>query len=355
MFQIVRNLRGIEKSQLRTDASSMVCSRLPSTVDDFNSQLKSAFDVHAPSACRQVTQRKSTTWYSSVASECAGDQKIIRVRTRLWRTANLLSELRALRQERQRANRQWLASGLTVHKQIMNSFKHQITKLVTRAKTGFHTSKVAVARTCKELLRLSGSLVGKVKVSPLPSVYPQHQLPQVFSDYFCARVAEICDATDKQACTPPSHVVSVKPFFGSVLTCFHTVTEKNVRETIQKMPPKTCELDSIPASLLLECIDEIAPVLTDIVNACLSTGSVPDLLKQAIVKPHLKKSSLDSNIPKNFRPVSNLPFVSKLLEKSFFLNCLYTSNATICGIFFSRRIDRGTAQTQPCFVSLTVF
>ena len=68
-----------------------------------------------------------------------------------------------------------------------------------------------------------------------------------------------------------------------VLTNFHTVTEKNVRETIQKMPSKTCELDPIPALLLLECIDEIAPVLTDIVNARLSTGSVPDSSKQAIV------------------------------------------------------------------------
>ena len=93
-------------------------------------------------------------------------------------------------------------------------------------------------------------------------------------------------------------------------------------------------------------------------GACLSTDSVPDSLKQAIVKPLLKKLSLDPNILKtktNVRPVSNLPFVSKLLEKSFFLNCLYTSNATICGIFFSRRIDRGTAQRQPCFVPLTTF
>ena len=62
----------------------------------------------------------------------------------------------------------------------------------------------------------------------------------------------------------------------SVLTRFHTVTEKNVRETIQKMFPKTCQLDPIPASLLLECIDETALVLTYIFNACLSAGSVPE-------------------------------------------------------------------------------
>ena len=83
------------------------------------------------------------------------------------------------------------------------------------------------------------------------------------------------------------------------------------------MPSKTCELDPIPALLLLECIDEIAPVLTDIVNACLSTGSVPDSLKQTIVKPLLKKLSIDPNIlKKNFIPVS------KLSEKKCFLSQL---------------------------------
>ena len=78
----------------------------------------------------------------------------------------------------------------------------------------------------------------------------------------------------------------------------------------RKMSPKTCDLDPIPTSLLLECIDKIAPVLTDIVNDCLSTGSVPDSLKLAIVKPpkrsRKKKTSLDPNILKEIRPVSKL-------------------------------------------------
>ena len=38
-------------------------------------------------------------------------------------------------------------------------------------------------------------------------------------------------------------------------------------------------------------------------------------LKTAIVKPLLKKPSLDKNLLKNYRPISNLPFLSKILEK----------------------------------------
>ena len=47
----------------------------------------------------------------------------------------------------------------------------------------------------------------------------------------------------------------------------------------------------------------------------LTTGIVPDLFKQAIVKPLLKKQGLDENDMRNFRPVSNLNFLSKILEK----------------------------------------
>ena len=47
----------------------------------------------------------------------------------------------------------------------------------------------------------------------------------------------------------------------------------------------------------------------------MSSGTVPDCLKHAIIKPLLKKSHLDNEILKNYRPVSNLPFLSKVLEK----------------------------------------
>ena len=47
----------------------------------------------------------------------------------------------------------------------------------------------------------------------------------------------------------------------------------------------------------------------------LLTGEYPLIFKKAIVKPLLKKTSLDSEDLKNYRPVSNLSFMSKILEK----------------------------------------
>ena len=57
------------------------------------------------------------------------------------------------------------------------------------------------------------------------------------------------------------------------------------------------------------------PILTHLICSSLTAGFVDRALKTALVRPLLKKVSLDSTDLKNYRPVSNLPFASKLLEK----------------------------------------
>ena len=59
----------------------------------------------------------------------------------------------------------------------------------------------------------------------------------------------------------------------------------------------------------------VVPILTDITNLSLSSGEVPSLLKEAVIRPSLKKPSLDPESMKNFRPISNLPYLSKVIER----------------------------------------
>ena len=61
--------------------------------------------------------------------------------------------------------------------------------------------------------------------------------------------------------------------------------------------------------------NDLVPLVTAIINVSLSTSRVPKQFKQAVVIPLLKKPGLDTNDLKHFRPVSNLPFTSKVLEK----------------------------------------
>ena len=80
-------------------------------------------------------------------------------------------------------------------------------------------------------------------------------------------------------------------------------------------PSTSCSLDPWPSFLVLDYLDILITPITSIINASLEQGKCPNFCKQANVTPILKKSSLDKEIFKNYRPVSNLNFISKILER----------------------------------------
>ena len=69
----------------------------------------------------------------------------------------------------------------------------------------------------------------------------------------------------------------------------------------------------MPTKLLLQCIDKLIHVVTSLINLSLSTGNFPTQWKEALVQPLLKKPGLDVEF-NNLRPVSNLKYISKLVE-----------------------------------------
>ena len=71
----------------------------------------------------------------------------------------------------------------------------------------------------------------------------------------------------------------------------------------------------IPSKLLIECLDSILPSLTDLFNSSLASGIFPQCFKSALVTPIIKKKCHDHNDLNNYRPVSNLCFIAKILEK----------------------------------------
>ena len=92
---------------------------------------------------------------------------------------------------------------------------------------------------------------------------------------------------------------------------------KKLLKYMKQMSPKVCVLDPIPTSLLFECSNQVVPLLTTIIDQSFLLAFFPSCMKSAVVKSLLKKQqpSLDPNVLKTIRPVSNLPSVSKLIEK----------------------------------------
>ena len=93
------------------------------------------------------------------------------------------------------------------------------------------------------------------------------------------------------------------------------MTIDEVRKLLASIPRKTSPLDVLPVSLLKDCAEVFAPAITTLANLSPQTGKFPARFKSAPVLPLLKKSGLDRSLPVNYRPISNLSTVSKMLER----------------------------------------
>ena len=119
----------------------------------------------------------------------------------------------------------------------------------------------------------------------------------------------------------PSHPTEVFAVFDyppldCSLDSFVPVSAKDLTVMCKKLLSKSCSLDPIPADLLRHNLDLLLPVICKIVNKSLSSGTVPSSLKSAVLRCLLKKPSLDKETLANYRPISNLKMVSKMIEKA---------------------------------------
>ena len=113
--------------------------------------------------------------------------------------------------------------------------------------------------------------------------------------------------------TPEQH--DPEPLCNSPLEVFEAVCPADVCKLISAYPIKACLLDPIPARVFKHIYLDLAPFIAKLVNLSLSSGIVSTSLKEAIIFPTLKKPQLDNDDLKNYRPVSNLPYISKLIER----------------------------------------
>jgi len=104
-------------------------------------------------------------------------------------------------------------------------------------------------------------------------------------------------------------------FVSELLFDLRPATVNEVAIILKKSSPKYCQLDPAPTWLVKRASDVLAPVIAHMCNMSFAQSKMPDRSKRAIVSPLLKKRTLDSNDPASYRPISNLSFVSNVVEK----------------------------------------
>ena len=130
----------------------------------------------------------------------------------------------------------------------------------------------------------------------------------MFTDYFMERIKKIRSSLDGHPKYEPSND-NITPLLDLTLA-----TEDEVISTINAMKTKTCETDPIPTDLFKRIVPLITETVTKLINKSLTEGAFSIHWKMAIICPLLKKLGLEL-ITGNYRLVSNLPFLSKVVEK----------------------------------------
>ena len=252
--------------------------------------LRTVLDKHAPPSLLKVITHGSSPWFESIRDE-----------------------LFMAKRERRQAERKWRNTKLTIFKDLFGQAKHKVSKLVHTAKCKFYTERIALASSSKELHQIVNTLSNRHPPKILPTIYPSGDLPSIFIKHFTNKVEKL------RANIASEHVTSmlVTGTTAATFSSFEKVSQITVKECILNSAPKSCELDPIPSKLLLECLDSILPSLTDLFNSSLASGIFPQCFKSALVTPILKKRCLDHNDLNNYRPVFNLCFIAKILEKLF--------------------------------------
>ena len=140
-------------------------------------------------------------------------------------------------------------------------------------------------------------------------------LADQFNEFFMMKIDKIMDSLVPSDTYPINEKYIEKDFLTSLcLTNFRPITLQETIDLSKCTAPKSCELDPISTNIILKHIETIAPTIQEIINLSISTGIMPENMKEATLQPLLKKPNLDLQQFKNFRLVSNLSYISKLVE-----------------------------------------
>jgi hypothetical protein len=294
-----RKIKSINISNLAQDIEASELSQaLPDDVDDmvncYDSVLRGLLDKHAPEKSISVAQRQAQPWMND--------------------------QILDGKRDRRRWERLWRKSGLMVHKLKYKESCENVKKLIQKAKSDYFITQIDdCGGNQKKLFQIVDKLLGRNRSTPLPQFNDARTLAQTFNDFFVSKIstirisfAELETSTVDMACPPIDSLLSPST---SKLVHFVPTTVSEIISIVTKSSKASCSLDPIPTKLLCDLLPLLAPTLVNLVNASLSSGNFPSQLKSAIVLPLLKKPSLDTEILKNYRPVSNLSFISKLIEK----------------------------------------
>ena len=290
-----RKINGIDIDSFKTDIlhSELNCpdkfTNCDNAVEVYIRTLTEILDKHAPIVTFSVNPDQSK-W---INSEC--------------------QDARRKRRKAERDNRRLKTQG---SKDDYKRLCKQAEEILTKTRDDYYKTQLSISDNKKDTYRIVNNLMDRqLSQKIFPNIKEGQELCEEMKDFFVQKVESIYSNIE-------NNVDGIKPedysesFSGAPFSQFKPVSEDELRVIIKELNKKECEEDPIPLKIFMQCLNELMQILLFIINDSLINGRFPSLLKNALVRPAIKDESGDINSYKNYRPISNLPFLSKILEKA---------------------------------------
>ena len=247
-----------------------------------------------------------------------------------WITRGILRSIKT----RNKLYKSYISKPSEHNLKIYKKYRNKLTDIIRTSKKTYYSQKIGTAEgDINATWKIINNLINKNK--------PQNKIDNLKVD---SQPENITDPTEI-AHIFNSYFTNIGPDLASKINCndkhFRAFLSRPNKKSMFLIPTNEHEIlnmveslkskkssgyDGINTKLLKQIILNIVSPLEYIFNLSLSTGCCPDLLKIAKVIPIYKKD--DSSLVTNYRPISLLPCISKILEKIVYkrLNSFLTSN-----------------------------
>uniref|UniRef100_A0AAR2KHK1 Reverse transcriptase domain-containing protein n=1 Tax=Pygocentrus nattereri TaxID=42514 RepID=A0AAR2KHK1_PYGNA len=280
------------------DLSTIVYSpgnpaELDKLTDCLENTFRSTLDGVAPLKHKKERQKKLALWYND--------------------------QTRTLKQLVRNFERKWRSTKLEVFHSAWKDSIVEYRREINKARSEYLASQIEINKNNPRVLFSVISKLTKNQAGTDPQI-PAIHTSNAFMDYFDNKIENIRDKVQQINSTSclSSGVADIEqnPATEVRLEVFNPLHHLELEKIISSSNCTTCTLDAVPTKLLKQVLPDIIKPLLTIVNSSLNLGYVPKAFKLAVIKPLIKKPNLDPSVLSNYRPISNLPFISKILEKA---------------------------------------
>ena len=274
------------KERFETLKHTLSTSTMCESVTTYNSILSELFKEHNPSRSKQIKIVPNAPWFDS--------------------------EYKELRKQRRKAEKRYRKTKSTEDKNTFTGLRKQTTSLAFNKQKDYYVKKIGGCKGQKELFSCVNRLLDTKKEPVLPEHTSEQELANEFAKYFKEKISKIRQSFPKKG----NSTTSGASFCGTPLYEFEPTTDEEITSIILKYGIKCAPHDPIPANVLKTTYQVFIPIWKELVNLSLFTGSM-ECLKSGVLLPAIKGMDdlMDSDLYKNYRPITNLVFVGKLIER----------------------------------------